>query len=57
MRPSDSPPTCVLGFGLMPFSSRPATVTGVDGVSRFSRVEFSYMPGVYDCAESARGSR
>jgi len=49
----------MLGFELMPFSSRPVVVTmmGGDGVSRFSRVEFSYMPGVYDCAESARGSR
>ena len=49
----------MLDFRLMAFSSRPATisVTGADGVSRFSRVEFSYMPGVYDCAESARGSR
>ena len=24
MRPSDSPSTCMLDFGLMPFSSRPA---------------------------------
>ena len=46
-----------LGFGLMPFSSRPAAVTGVDGVSRFSRVECPCMPGVSDCAESATGSR
>src|SRR5208282_1880627 len=31
--------------------------TGVDGVSRFSRVEFPCMPGVFDCAESGRCSR
>jgi hypothetical protein len=59
MRPSDSPPTCALDFELMPFSSQPAVgaVTGVGGVSRFSRVEFPGMPGVSDCAESAAGSR
>src|SRR6266852_7277319 len=53
-RPSDSPPTCVLDFWLTAFSNRPVTpsTTGVDGVSRFSRVEFPYMPGVSDCAES-----
>jgi len=34
-----------------------AAVPGVDGVSRFSRVEFPCMPGVYDCAESFGSSR
>ena len=33
------------------------SATGVDGVSRFSRVEFPCMPGVSDCAESAECSR
>src|SRR6266852_2126009 len=54
MRPSDSPPTCTLDFWLKAFSNRLVTpsTTGVDGVCRFSRVEFPYMPGVSDCAES-----
>ena len=53
MRPSDSPSTCMLDYGPKPFSSRPAASSpaGVDGVSRFSRVEFPCMPGVLDCAE------
>ena len=53
-RPSDSPPTCTLDFWLKAFSNWPVTpsTTGVDGVSRFLRVEFPYMPGVSDCAES-----
>ena len=59
MRPSDSPPTCMLDFGLKAFSNRPAASSpaGVDGVSRFSRVEFPCMPGVSDCAESCGCSR
>jgi len=54
-QPSDSPPACMLDSRLMAFSNRPAALstTGVDGVSRFSRVEFPCMPGVSDCAESA----
>src|SRR2546422_5527302 len=46
-RLSDSPTTCMLDFWLMAFSSRPTHnfVAGVDGVSRFSRVEFPCMPG------------
>jgi len=44
-----------LDFGLKAFSNRPATssTTGVDGVSRFSRVEFPCMPGVSDCGSPA----
>ncbi len=47
-RLSDSPPTCMLDFWLKTFSNRPAHnfVSGIDGVSRFSRVEFPCMPGV-----------
>src|SRR2546422_885560 len=58
-RLSDSPTTCMLDFWLMAFSSRPTHnfVSGVDGVSRFSRVEFPCMPGVSDCAESCGCSR
>src|SRR5208282_6653940 len=58
-RPSDSPPTCMLDFGLMAFFNRPTALfaAGVDGVSRFSRVEFPCMPGGSDCAESCGGSR
>lgn len=58
-QPSDSPPTCMLDFWHKAFSNRPVTLstTGVDGVSRFSRVEFPCMPGVSDCAESAGCSR
>src|SRR5215468_1677620 len=37
--------------------ARTAFATGVDGVSRFSRVEFPCMPGVSDCAESAESLR
>ena len=37
--------------------ARRCSATGVDGVSRFSRVEFPGMPGVSDCAESTAGSR
>jgi hypothetical protein len=46
-------------FWLMAFSSRPAYFhfSGVDGVSRFSRVEFPCMPGFSDCAESCECSR
>ena len=52
-RPSDSPSTCMLDFWFMTFSNRPAheIVTGVAGVSRFSRMEFPCMLGVSDCAE------
>jgi hypothetical protein len=52
-RPSDSP-TCTLDFWLKAFSNWPVTPStmGVDGVSRFLRVEFPCMPGVSDCAES-----
>jgi hypothetical protein len=56
-QPSDSPPACMLDFRLMAFSNRPATSTGADWVSRFSRVEFPCMTGVSDCAESAECSR
>src|SRR5258705_89900 len=53
VRPSDSPATCMLDFWFMTFSNRPAheIVTGVAGVSRFSRMEFPCMLGVSDCAE------
>src|SRR5260370_31161169 len=53
VRPSDSPSTCMLDFWFMTFSNRPAheIVTGVAGVSRFSRMEFPCMLGVSDCAE------
>jgi hypothetical protein len=59
VRPSDSPSTCMLDFWFMTFSNRPAhaTAAGVDGVSRFSRMEFPCMPGVSDCAESNKRSR
>jgi hypothetical protein len=44
--------TCMLDFWITPFSSRPARPrVGVDGTSRFSRVKFSNMPGVFDRAE------
>src|SRR5882762_3365584 len=48
VRPSDSPSTCMLDFWFMTFSNRPAheIVTGVAGVSRFSRMEFPCMLGV-----------
>jgi len=55
---SDSPLACMLDVELIAFSSRtgvPLPVT--DGVSRFSRMEFSDMPGVCDCAEFTSGSR
>lgn len=57
-RPSDSPPAFMLDFGLMAFSSRPVhcIVSGVGGVSRFSRVEFPCMHRVYDLAESSSRS-
>src|SRR5882762_8973303 len=53
VRPSDSPSTCMLDFWFMTFSNRPAheIVTGVAGVSRFSRMEFPCMLGFSDCAE------
>src|ERR1700722_1334659 len=56
-QPSDSPSACMLDFRLMAFSNRPATSTGTDWASRFSRVEFPCMPGVSDCAESTECSR
>jgi len=57
-QPSDSPPTCIMDFGLMPFSIRRTgrPMVRIDGVSRFSRVEYPDMPGVSDCAESTLGS-
>src|SRR4051795_12695331 len=53
-QPSDSPPTCMLDSWLTAFSNRPAasSTADVDGVSRFSRVEFPCMQGVSDCEES-----
>ncbi len=59
VRPSDSPSTCMLDFWFMTFSNRPAheIVTGVAGVSRFSRVEFPCMLGFSDCAEPFGSSR
>src|ERR1700687_1224250 len=59
VRPSDSPSTCMLDFWFMTFSNRPAheIVTGVAGVSRFSRLEFPCMLGFSDCAESSGNSR
>jgi hypothetical protein len=58
-RPSDFPTTCMLDSWFMTFSNRPAhvIVTGVAGVSRFSRVEFPCMLGFSDCAESSESSR
>jgi hypothetical protein len=52
-RPSDFPSTCMLDFWITSFSNRPVhnCVSGVDGTSRFSRVKFPRMPGVFDCAE------
>ena len=59
IRPSDPPSTCMLAVRLKAFSNRPAASApaGVDGVSRFSRVEFPCMPGVLDCAASCGDSR
>ena len=59
LKPSDSPSTCMLDFGLITFSSRPAAncTMGVDGVSRFPCAEFPCMRGVSDCAESNGCSR
>src|SRR5258707_2283528 len=59
VRPSDSPSTCMLDFWFMTFSNRPAyeIVTGVAGVSRFSRVEFPCMLGFSACAEPFGSSR
>src|SRR5882757_6849871 len=52
-RPSDFPSTCMLDFWITSFSNRPVhnCVSGVDGTSRFSRVKFPRMPGVFDRAE------
>src|SRR6266403_4854005 len=52
-RPSDFPSTCMLDFCITSFSNRPVhnCVSGVDGTSRFSRVKFPRMPGVFDRAE------
>jgi hypothetical protein len=46
-RSSDSPPTCMLDFWLITFSSRPDHyfVSGIGRASRFSRVEFPGMQG------------
>jgi hypothetical protein len=46
-RPSDSPPTFLLDLWLIAFSNRPVHyfVSGIDGVSRFSRAEFPCMQG------------
>src|ERR1700730_13846263 len=59
LRPSDFPSTCMLDFWIMSFSNRPAhyCVSGVDGTSRFSRVKFPCMPGVFDRAEPDQCSR
>jgi hypothetical protein len=58
-RPSDFPSTCMLDFWIMSFSNRPAhnCVSGIDGTSRFSRVKFPCMPGVFDRAEPDECSR
>ena len=46
-RSSDSPPTFLLDLWLIAFSNWPAYyfVSGIDGVSRFSRAEFPCMQG------------
>src|SRR6266446_5229911 len=43
----------MLDFWITSFSNRPVhnCVSGVDGTSRFSRVKFPRMPGVFDRAE------
>src|SRR5205823_14795374 len=58
-RPSDFPSTCMLDFWITSFSNRPAhdCVSGVDGTSRFSRMKFPCMPGVFDRAERSEERR
>ena len=59
MQPSDSPLPFMSDFGFTPSPTGPPRLssTGVNGVSRFSRVEFPYMLGVWDCAESTANLR
>ena len=55
---SDSPLTYMLVVELVAFSSRSGLLLpDTSGVSRFSRMEFSDMPGVSDCAGSVSDSR
>jgi len=53
----DSPVTFISALCLIGFSERPAVLTGVTGVSRFSRMEFLCMLGVFDSAGPRRTSR
>ena len=51
----DSPPPCMRDLSLIAFSLRPALLlAGGNGVSRFSRMEFLCMPGVFDSAGPRR---
>jgi hypothetical protein len=54
MPPYDSPAACISALCLIGFSERPADYTGATGVSRFSRMEFLCMPGVFDSAGPLR---
>ena len=53
----DSPLPCMRDLPLIAFSLRPALLAGGCGVSRFSRMEFLYVPGVFDSAGSPACSR
>ena len=51
----DSPLPCMRDLWLIAFSLRPATLlAGGHGASRFSRMEFLRMPGVFDSAGPRR---
>jgi len=54
MQPLDSPAAFISDLYLLGFSERSADCTDATGVSRFSRVEFLCMHGVYDSAGSRR---
>ena len=58
-RPSDFPCPCISGLPPQRSLSGPPVInpTGGHGLSRFSRMEFPYMPWFSDHAGSASGSR